>query len=219
MVTALFFNLDDTLTEQVKSYEKIFEIAVEKSEVSEMEGKQSKYTEKFFKFFKKNYAFPRRQAVDKLLREEGKFSAEKVESFVRAWEEAESESLEIKEGVKDILKELSENYVLGIVSNGTGRLQRMKLENLGIRDFFESVVVSTEIGYRKPEQEFFETAKTFVDADKYVVISHFPKRDILAGRKAGFKAVWLTDTEKQVDKEIALTVDSIESIPGKIEEI
>ncbi|MDY6778567.1 MAG: HAD family hydrolase, partial [Candidatus Nanohaloarchaea archaeon] len=76
--------------------------------------------------------------------------------------------------------------------NGTGKLQRAKLEKTGIADYIETVIISGEEGIRKPEQTFFEIAKERVDADQYVIVSHAPKRDIVPARKSGYSAVWLS---------------------------
>ena len=218
MEEAVFFNLDGTLAEMTRSYDSIYERAAEEAGI-DVENGYSRYQELFFKFFKKGFAFPRRQAIDSLLREEDCFDPVTVENFARSWEEAEADSVEIKDGARDVLEEMSSERVLGIVSNGTGRLQRMKLEELGIRELFDSVVVSSEIGFRKPEEGFFEIAKGSVDAERYFVVSHLPKRDIIGGRRAGLKGVWLTDSEKEVPEDFALKINSLSELPGRLGEI
>ncbi len=211
MVNGIFFNLDGTLTERTRGFDKIYGEAVDSSGLKIIEDSYQEYQEKFFKYFRSSYVFPRRQAIEELLKEKDYFSDERVEEFVKGWEEAESDSFVLKEGVKEVLEDLSENNVLGIISNGTGRLQRMKLEKLGISDYFESVIISSEVGFKKPEPGIFEAAKSSLSVDRFFIVSNLPKSDILGGKKNGLKPVWLDKSEKSIEG-----VDKLQDIKGLV---
>ncbi len=218
MTCAVFFNLDDTLTELTRGYEEMFEDAVEAAGLDELAGEYEVYKKKFFSYFRDGRVYPRRQAMEDVAKANDCYDAEKIERFAAAWEEAESSSLKLRGGVKEALKTVAEDHELGIITNGTGRLQRMKLDELGIDDLFDSVVISTEHGVRKPEPAIFAIAKDSIDADTYVMVSHLPKRDIVAARKAEFRAIWLSSTEKEVPEDFATKISSFSELPDAVGE-
>lgn len=217
MTCAVFFNLDDTLTELTRGYEEMFREAVEAAGLDELAEEYEVYKKKFFTYFKDGRVYPRRQAMEDVARANDCYDAEKVEIFAEAWEDAEASSLELRDGVKEALKAVGEDHRLGIITNGTGRLQRLKLEKLGIADLFDSVIISTEHGVRKPEPAIFAIAKDSIDADTHVLVSHLPKRDIVAARKAEFRAIWLSSTEKEIPEDFATKIGSFEELPEAVE--
>jgi len=59
-------------------------------------------------------------------------------------------------GAEEVLHALKSDYRLGIISNGIGDAQRKRLTVGNVRDMFESVIVSDEVGVKKPTKEIFE---------------------------------------------------------------
>ncbi len=59
--------------------------------------------------------------------------------------------------VIEVLTTLRERYRLGIISNFDGRLRPI-LANLGVLDFFEHVVISSEVGADKPDPWIYTRA-------------------------------------------------------------
>ncbi|MBB6678153.1 HAD-IA family hydrolase [Cohnella lubricantis] len=63
-----------------------------------------------------------------------------------------------EDGAEHLLSKLAGDYALGIVSNGIGEAQRGRLQAGRIADRFHSVIVSDEIGIRKPDARIFQQA-------------------------------------------------------------
>lgn len=62
-------------------------------------------------------------------------------------------------GATDALQALvAENLRIGIVSNGRGDLQRAVIEALGFAHYVDTIVISSEVGFRKPRPEIFAVA-------------------------------------------------------------
>lgn len=55
--------------------------------------------------------------------------------------------------VHEILSRLRSSFRLGLVSNGTSQSQRAKIGALGIEHYFDPILISEEIGFRKPLPE------------------------------------------------------------------
>lgn len=58
-------------------------------------------------------------------------------------------------GIKEILQELKRNYKLGFISNTTV-FEAVVLDKWGIRDLFDVVSFSWELGIKKPTKEIFD---------------------------------------------------------------
>ena len=59
-------------------------------------------------------------------------------------------------GAERLLSQLHGRAKLGLISNGVGAAQRGRLENGGILQLFDSLLVSDEVGIRKPDRAIFE---------------------------------------------------------------
>ena len=79
---------------------------------------------------------------------------------------------------------------LAIVSNWDERLEPL-LEALGLRKYFETVVVSREIGFPKPSPIIFEhAARKLGLAPEFILhIGDSPNEDIAGAQSAGFEAL------------------------------
>lgn len=106
---------------------------------------------------------------------------------------------ELFEEVPGVLTELRRLKVrLGVISNFDRRLYGI-LAQLGIRDDFEHVIISSEIGARKPAARIFlAAARRFkVEANEILHVGNEPESDIAGARGAGFDAL-LVDENRSV---------------------
>ena len=67
------------------------------------------------------------------------------------------------------------------------------LEKFGIARFFEQVVVSEEVGWRKPHRKIFETAlrKLDVAASDAIFVGDDPEADVAGSTDCGMDAAWV----------------------------
>ncbi|MCO6495015.1 MAG: YjjG family noncanonical pyrimidine nucleotidase [Bacteroidetes bacterium] len=95
-------------------------------------------------------------------------------------------------GAKDVLESLSKRFSLYIITNGFKEVQRRKLECSGIESYFKDVIISEEVGYKKPEKEIFELALTRSGFDKSqaVMVGDSFELDIIGAINAGLGAIW-----------------------------
>jgi putative hydrolase of the HAD superfamily len=84
-------------------------------------------------------------------------------------------------------------FRLGLVSNISllGDLVREDLENLGLLDLFESVVLSSEVGLRKPHPHVYEYALTElgVPAPQAIFVGDRLREDIGGPQQLGMRAI------------------------------
>ena len=95
-------------------------------------------------------------------------------------------------GAVETLRELKQRgYLLGVVTNGVSSLQNIKLDTAGIRDLFDVVVVSGDIGIYKPDRRIFDEAcrRAGVRNDQALFVGDHPVNDIEGALGAGMPAI------------------------------
>lgn len=99
----------------------------------------------------------------------------------------------------EVLHALKAKARLGIVSNFDGRL-RSVLSNLGLTDFFEHVVISSEVGADKPSPRIFSAAleRFGLKANEVVFAGDDPEADWLGAERAGLKVFRLKRPENDL---------------------
>lgn len=85
---------------------------------------------------------------------------------------------------------------VGLITNGPAQFQRGKLAAAGIRDRFDLVVTSGDLGILKPDVEVFRHALAGLDADAggAVHVGDDFAADVEGAVRAGMQAVWVNRT-------------------------
>lgn len=220
MTCAVYFNLDGTLTRHDYDYPAIYRDAIDAAGI-DLTDAYEEYTNTFFNYFQDGWAYPRRQAILDILRENSIEDLGQSDAFAQAWEEREAAETTFRDGAADLVARLSDRYTVGIATNGTGSLQRAKLEQGTLTEHLDSIVVSSEIGVPKPNKDFFAVAGAAVDADTGIVVSDDLKRDILPAKRAGFKTVWVAaqEPEQDVSQVVDRRVSSLADVEDAVNEL
>lgn len=105
---------------------------------------------------------------------------------------------------KEVLEELRAHaYNLTIVSNGFRDVQYDKLRNSGLIHYFDTIVLSEEVGFMKPDPRFFQYAldKNAVAAKDVLLVGDNYEADIVGARQMGIEALYFDRTcEKMIKK-------------------
>jgi putative hydrolase of the HAD superfamily len=92
---------------------------------------------------------------------------------------------------KYALTRLAERFRLGVVSNGSGATQRAKLRALALEPLFDPIVISEEVGVRKPDARIFGLAVAGwkVPLENVLFVGDDPVSDIEGAKAAGLRAL------------------------------
>lgn len=96
------------------------------------------------------------------------------------------------DGAVDVLKTLKEKgYIVGAITNGVSSLQNIKLDTAGIRELFDVVVVSGDIGIYKPDRRIFDEAvrRAGVKNEEALFVGDHPVNDIEGALGAGMQVI------------------------------
>jgi len=97
------------------------------------------------------------------------------------------------------LNYLKEKYPMAIITNGFPEAQHPKMKSSGLDKYFEKVIISDTVGYRKPQPEIYIHALKEMNAEAAttVMIGDNPNTDIRGAEKAGLKAIFYNPTGKR----------------------
>ena len=97
-------------------------------------------------------------------------------------------------GAVSLLNALKDRVKIGIITNGFTALQQIRLERTGLRDYFDLLVISEQVGVAKPDRKIFDY--TFEQMgqpprDRVLMVGDTAESDILGGINAGIATCWL----------------------------
>ncbi len=97
------------------------------------------------------------------------------------------------DGAIPVVKKLSRKFSVGVVSNGFPDVQYRKLETMGLCDLFSCIVLSEEIGIRKPDPKIFHHATSLlhVQPSECLYVGDSYVNDIIGAKTAGMQVCWL----------------------------
>jgi putative hydrolase of the HAD superfamily len=97
-------------------------------------------------------------------------------------------------GSIELLSMLKQSSIkLGIITNGGSAMQRSKLVALGIGHLLDAVVVSEEVGLRKPDPRIFKLALEQLECEpnRAWFVGDHPEHDIRGAAAAGLTTFWV----------------------------
>lgn len=97
--------------------------------------------------------------------------------------------------VNNFLQLLKKQFLIGIISNGSGMTQRAKIQNAGLATIFDegNIYIEGEKGPGKPHPFMFQAASTDhkIPASHFLFVGDHPINDMTGAREAGMKTCWI----------------------------
>lgn len=126
-------------------------------------------------------------------------------------------------GAKEMLERLKQlNYTIIAGTNGKSSTQRNRLKGTGLISFFDDIVISDEIGYAKPNIQFFDILidrHQGMTTENTLMIGDSLRSDIKGAINSGITNIWFNPfrienkTTINPDYEVH-TFDEVENIIG-----
>lgn len=104
------------------------------------------------------------------------------------------DTLETRVGAKKLIKQAQKHCKVGLISNFTyAPVIYKSLRHLHLNDFFHTIVVSEEHGWRKPSPKIFQDTlnKLSVQAHEAVFVGDSPLEDIKGAKDSGLRTVFV----------------------------
>jgi len=142
--------------------------------------------------------------------------------LTRLWRDRDGRRV-ARPDVKQVVIELSKRgYCLGIIANTITETEIPDwLEEAGLSQYFETVILSSILGRRKPGPEIYLEAarRVGVDPARSVYVGDNPSRDILGTRRAGFGMAIILMEPDTLEKEPATGEDQPDKVIHEFSEL
>lgn len=115
------------------------------------------------------------------------------------------ERLRLFPGAADMLQQLHEHYRLGLITNGPVHSQRPKIENLGLHDLIDVLIISEEVQLAKPDPAIFHLAlqRLGVPARRALYVGDSVEHDICGAHGAGLDVIWIDTKNRELPPGVA----------------
>ena len=139
------------------------------------------------------------------------------------YREAITDALVPVAGVEALVRELREEYRVGLLTDGPVRAQRAKLDALGWEDLFDAIVITGSLDAGKPDARTFraELDALGTTADETVYVGDSAELDVAGAHAAGLRAIHvLSNGAASPAADAAIERDALaERLPGVVAEL
>ncbi|MCH5151107.1 MAG: YjjG family noncanonical pyrimidine nucleotidase [Clostridiales bacterium] len=118
---------------------------------------------------------------------------DKVDSVGNLYEEYLKLGFFVVPHAVEVLEQLQANCKLYVVSNGVAEIQNSRMKGSGLEQYFIARFVSEDVGYPKPQIEYFDYCFKHIDGfdkSKTLIIGDSLTSDIQGGVNAGIDTCW-----------------------------
>lgn len=107
------------------------------------------------------------------------------------------------DGAREALSNIVDRYEVGIITNGFKETQIKKFDQMKLGNYFESMIISEELGELKPHPKVFDhaTEKAGVPRENILYVGDSYSSDIIGGKNAGWKTAWYTPSDLIVEED------------------
>ncbi|MFW6041270.1 MAG: HAD family hydrolase [Thermoplasmatota archaeon] len=205
---AIFFDIDNTLYDQHKAYKKGLSLVVDEFDKLFENKDKEEVVEAFFKgdieLMKEfrdgasleSSRLTRMKKMLELLGIDKNYAEDVNDFFLDKYPKIDTP---IDKAIH-VIERLRESYKLGVISNGSKSIQLQKLESMGLKNHFKIIVLSEEIGIRKPEKKIFENAASQFDlsSNRCMYVGNLYETDVVGANNAGMLSCWLNQHGREL---------------------
>lgn len=105
------------------------------------------------------------------------------------------------EGAEKLLNDVKDDYQLVLMTNGVYQAQQRKIDHVGIRDYFDHIIISDQIGFHKPSVEIFDYMMTLIGnikKEEMIILGDSLSSDIKGGNNFSIDTCWFNRNDKNV---------------------
>lgn len=108
------------------------------------------------------------------------------------------------DNAEETLKLISQNFDVGIITNGFKETQQMKFEKLALEKYTDQMIISEDLGVLKPHPKIFNHATELagVSREEILYVGDSYSSDVIGGTNAGWKTAWYTGFSTETEAEI-----------------
>lgn len=197
---AVIFDLDDTLLNRDNAVDKMFLIILEKCYADVKNSERNLMLQKFKEYDRRDYGNSNKTRVFESLFNEfppqHKLPSNHIQDF---WNNNFPSCFLINQSTINMVNTIKQRAKVAIITNGTTQRQRAKIENTKLNSCFETVIISEEVGFSKPDKQIFELAlnNLNVHPEEVIFVGDDLEKDIGGCQNANIKGIWYNPLMKK----------------------
>lgn len=190
---AIIFDLDDTLLDRDKAVEKLFSIILEQCYGNVEPSSRGEMLEKFKVYDNRGYGKNDKAEVLESFFEKfppkHRLPNNSIQDF---WNNNFPHCFSMDEDMINIINSIKTKVKVAIITNGSTQRQKAKIINAGLNSCFEVIIISEEVGLRKPDKRIFELAlkRLNVQPESAFFVGDNIELDIGGCQNANIKGIW-----------------------------
>jgi len=124
---------------------------------------------------------------------------------------------DLLDGAEAVICALQERYHLALVTNGLKEVQRPRLAGSALRDCFEKVFISEEVGAAKPSRDYFDAVFHGIGQPakaSVLLIGDSLTSDMRGGVEYGLDTCWYNPKAKSTELPITYQISQLQELLG-----
>lgn len=150
------------------------------------------------------------QRFFRLFQEIGVVRGENDKAFEEAYQNALANGADVTEGAEEVLSYLKGKYSLYVATNGVASTQYRRLKLSGLERYFDGIFVSEEIGFQKPQKEYFSACFARIPGiipERTLIVGDSLTSDMAGGLAAGIATCWFHGENEKNEEQLPITME------------
>ncbi|MFA2691422.1 HAD family hydrolase [Bacillus mycoides] len=189
----MLFDLDDTLLDRDKAVDNLFLLVLEKCYEDVSDTVKNNMLQKFKEYDKREYGISDKTIVLESLFDEFAPKYRLPRNYIQDfWNENLPKCFSIDQNTILFLNHIKRHFKVGIITNGSTQRQKAKIMNTGLNEYFDTIIISEEVVFSKPDKRIFELAlnKLNVQSEDVLFVGDDLEKDIAGCQNANIKGIW-----------------------------
>lgn len=218
--TFIFFDLDDTLTQDAMATQQGVDVLFQKYFTQPIENRHELWQQALDLYYPDFLAG--NISSEELIRQRMRFITNdtyltntKADSMFMYFMEHYIKSTQLYDDVINSLEHFrAQGIRLGVISNGPDNMQQQKIDAAGIRHYFEHILTAEKAGVGKPDSRIFQQALEHVNlpAEQCWYVGDHLEKDAIAASHAGLVGIWLNRNNQQGSSFDGLSITSLNTL-------
>lgn len=120
------------------------------------------------------------------------------------WNHHFPQCFSISQDTITIINSIKKQVKVGIITNGSVKRQKAKIFHTNLDHCFDTIIISDEVGWRKPDKRIFEFAlnRLHVNPEDTLFVGDDLEKDIGGCQQANIKGIWFNPSKSKNDTDI-----------------